>query len=234
VLVGYDLWQRRLGGTTAAVGTDLHLDSGPYTIAGVMPRGFGPPSGASMWVPIQTVTDTLPLLQRAATSYALVARLRPHTVSGGLIVQSFARLQRIDLGFSQDRLLAMELSLPAVRYPAHAERMAFVERLVASVRALPGVVAAGVTTNMPLQPLSFDSVYVVEGRPQANAADVSITAHRLVTSAYLRTLGVRLVRGRLLDEHDRDGSLPVVVITEELARQAWPGRDAIRTRRSRG
>jgi len=87
---------------------------------------------------------------------------------------------------------------------------------------------------MPLQPLSFDSVYVVEGRPQANAADVSITAHRLVTSAYLRTLGVRLVRGRLLDEHDRDGSLPVVVITEELARQAWPGRDAIRTRRSRG
>jgi len=447
-LVGYDLWQRRLGGTAAAIGTELRLDSGTYTIAGVMPRGFDVPSGASMWVPIQAVTATLPLPQRAATSYAMVARLRPGVtleqadadvkaiarrleyeypqyrrgwtyrlvslrqyllsdlsgrnrlalgtltaavgcllliccanvanlllvrgvareremavrlalgagrwrvvrlmlveggalavcggaagilvaiwlapvlaalnpiradafaavlgdfhvdarvlafavvtslatgvlfatlpalraarardiigllrrreqrsggagsgrwlgalvvaeiavacvllVNGGLIVRSFARLQRVDLGFSPDRLLTMELSLPAVRYSTHADRVAFVDRLVASVGELPGVASAGITTNAPLQPLSFDSVYVVEGRPQTNAADVPITAHRLVTPAYLQTLGVRLVRGRLLDEHDRDGSLPVAVITEELARQAWPGRDPIGRRIRRG
>ena len=61
-----------------------------------------------------------------------------------------------------------------------------------------------------------------------------ITAHRVVTPAYLQALGVRLLRGRLLDEHDRDGTLPVVVVTEALAKEGWPGEDAIGRRIRRG
>ena len=155
-------------------------------------------------------------------------------VNGTLVVQSFARLRRIDLGFDPRHLLTLELSLPASKYPTHGDRVAQVERLVSTVRAVPGVTNAGVTTNIPLQTLSFDSVFTAEGHTPTNPADVPITAHRMVTSDYLQTLGARLVNGRLLDEHDREGARPVVVITEELARQAWPGGDPIGRRIRRG
>src|SRR5204863_4300339 len=117
----------------------------------------------------------------------------------------------------------------------HEGRVRYVDEIVARVRALPGVAAAGITSNYPLQTYSFDAIFSVEGRPPANPAEVPITAHRLVTPAYLQTLGVRLLRGRLLDDHDRAGSLPVVVVSEEFARQARHGEDPVgkRVRRER-
>src|SRR6058998_2119109 len=68
-------------------------------------------------------------------------------VNGALIVQSFARLQQIDLGFDPRRLLTLELSLPASKYPTHADRVAYVDRLISAIRAIPGVATAGVTSN---------------------------------------------------------------------------------------
>jgi predicted permease len=103
-------------------------------------------------------------------------------------------------------------------------------------RNLPGVVAAGMTTNIPLErETAYDAIFDVEGRPLPNPNDVPITAHRVVTPGYLETLGVTLVRGRLIDRNDRADTLPVVVVTEELARQAWPGKDPLgqRVRRIR-
>ena len=124
----------------------------------------------------------------------------PLLAGGGLLIQSFERLQRA----------------------------AFVRQGVDRVKNIPGVGSAGITTNMPLTSfVSYDSVFTVEGHPPLNPNDVPITAHRLVTPEYLQTLGVKLVQGRLLDAHDRAEGMPVVVISEELARQGWPGEDPI-------
>jgi putative ABC transport system permease protein len=155
-------------------------------------------------------------------------------VNGSFIVQSFAKLQRVDLGFSPENLLTLQITLPVQQAGAHTDRMAAVNRVVESVRTVPGVSHAGIATNIPLQSPSIDTSFTVEGRPPRNPSDVPITAHRVVTSDYLQTLGVRLVKGRLLDEHDRDGAEPVVVISEELARQAWPNADPIGKRLRRG
>jgi putative ABC transport system permease protein len=102
------------------------------------------------------------------------------------------------------------------------------------VRRIPGVTNAGITTNIPLQSPSFDSLYTVEGKPVLNPNDVPITGHRVVTPDYLRLLGVRLTRGRLLLDSDTADAPRVVVITEELARQAWPGEDPVGRRLRRG
>ena len=155
-------------------------------------------------------------------------------VNGSLVVQSFARLQKVDLGFDPRHLLTMQIAPQARNYPTPPERLAFAERIAANISALPGVSSAGLATNMPLQHMSQDSAFTVEGRPPAHPAAVPITAHRVVTPAYLQALGVRLLRGRLLDEHDRDGTLPVVVVTEALAKEGWPGEDAIGRRIRRG
>jgi putative ABC transport system permease protein len=149
-------------------------------------------------------------------------------VGGGLVIQSFERLQHIELGFRPGKLMTLHMELSARKYGEFSQRRAFVEKLVDRVRHLPGVASAGITTNIPLDFVnSRDSIFEAEGHPTLDLSSVPITAHRLVTPAYLETLGVSLVQGRLLNEYDRAGTLPVVVISEELARQGWPGEDPL-------
>jgi putative ABC transport system permease protein len=149
-------------------------------------------------------------------------------VGGGLIVRSFNRLQHVDLGFRPDRLLTLKMILPESKYSEHRQRVAFVDQVVERVKNLPGVISAGTTTNVPLErEITYDAVFSVEGRPPANPNDVPITANRLVSPEYLKTIGVTLLKGRLIDETDRAGKPPVVVISEQLARQAWPGEDPL-------
>jgi putative ABC transport system permease protein len=157
-------------------------------------------------------------------------------ICGGLMVQSFQRLQHVSLGFHPDNLLTLKMVLPVSKYSEYRRRVAFGDEVVERARNVPGVVSAGMTTNIPLErETAYDAVFDVEGRPVANPNDVPITSHRIVTPGYLETLGISLTRGRLIDKSDRADSLPVVVVSEEFARQAWPGKDPIgkRVRRVR-
>jgi putative ABC transport system permease protein len=171
----------------------------------------------------RTTTDTQARRWLNALVIAEIAIAASLLVSGSLMVQSFGRLQRVELGFRPDHVLAMQLSLPASKYTSQPRRVEFAGRLLARVRALPGVTGAGISTNLPLDDLSYDSVFAVEGRPPAGPSEVPITAHRMVSAGYLESLGVRLLKGRLIDEGDRRDSRSVVVVTDEFARQAWPG-----------
>jgi putative ABC transport system permease protein len=152
----------------------------------------------------------------------------PLLAAGGLLIQSFEQLQRAELGFRPEHLLTMHVVPSPTKYPEFRQRVAFVRQVIDRVKNIPGVDFAGITTNMPLSTfISFDSVFAVEGHPPLSSNDVPITAHRVVTPEYLQTLGATLVKGRLLDAHDRAEGLPVVVISEELARQGWPNEDPV-------
>jgi len=157
-------------------------------------------------------------------------------ICGGLMVQSFQRLQHVSIGFNPDNLLTMKMVLPVSKYSEYRRRVIFADEVLERARNLPGVVSAGMTTNIPLErETAYDAIFDVEGRPLSNPNDVPITSHRVVTPGYLETLGVSLTRGRLIDKTDRADTLPVVVVSEEFARQAWPGTDPIgkRVRRVR-
>ena len=157
-------------------------------------------------------------------------------VCGGLMVQSFQRLQRVDLGFNPENLLTLKMALPASKYSQYRQRIAFTDQLPERMRNVPGVLSAGITTNIPLErETAYDAIFNVEGRPPPNPNEVPITSHRIVTPDYLETLGVTLIKGRLISKNDRAETLPVVVVSQEFARQAWPGEDAIgkRVRRIR-
>src|SRR6266513_5277035 len=125
-------------------------------------------------------------------------------VCGGLMVQSFQRLQHVGLGFSPDNLLTMKMVLPLSRYSEYRQRIAFADEVVERTRNLAGVVSAGTTTNIPLErETAYDAIFDVEGRPSPNPNDVPITAHRVVSPGYLETLGITLNRGRLINQNDR-------------------------------
>src|SRR5207248_1983600 len=157
-------------------------------------------------------------------------------VCGGLMVRSFHRLQYVDLGFKPDNLLTMKMVLPDPKYSSYRTRVGFANQVLERIRNLSGVIAAGTTTNIPLErEIAINAIFNVEGRPPANPNEVPITSHRVVSPDYLGTLGVTLVKGRLIEKNERAESPAVVVVSQAFARQAWPGEDAIgkRVRRVR-
>jgi putative ABC transport system permease protein len=165
------------------------------------------------------------------TEIAIAATL---LVPGGLIVQSFQALQRINLGFRPDNLLIFELALSPNRYHEHSQRVSFTQQVLQRVKALPGVVSASCTTNYPLQLFDSASPYTVEGQPPASVSAAPTTIHRLVSPNYFKTLGATLLKGRAVSEQDTSQTLPVVVVNREFARQAWSGEDPIGKRLRRG
>ena len=140
-----------------------------------------------------------------------------------MMVKSFQRLSEAKLGFRSDNLLSMELYLSEADYTQHVQRTEFTKRLLDKVASLPGVVSAGITTNIPISISSLDASYTVEGKPADDASEIPITAHRLVSPGYMETLGLTLLEGRMIEEQDRADTLRVVVISKEFANREWPG-----------
>jgi predicted permease len=153
---------------------------------------------------------------------------------GALLTKSFYRLGRLDLGFRPEHLLTMQVPLSATEYPQAEQKIAFSDRVLERVRALPGVEQAGVTTDLPMQEFSRDTVFTVEGHPPRSDSVVPIAALRHVSAGYAETLGLQLVQGRMIAPQDRAGTLPVAVISLELARQAFGSEDPIGKRLRRG
>src|SRR5690606_34571684 len=123
----------------------------------------------------------------------------------------------------------MRTSLPLERYEQHARRVAFFDRVLAGVMRLPGVVAAGYTTSVPLEWKGATSAVTLEG--VAPVAGVTYEAnHRQVSTGYLQAIGTPLITGRHFDERDNQRSQRVVIINETMARRFRPGLDPLGTR----
>lgn len=148
-------------------------------------------------------------------------------LGAALTVQSFQSLQESDLGFEPEGKLAVEVFPSSSRYDEATQRVSFVNRVLERLESLPGVSDAAMTTTIPLAISTFDAPYGVEGRRPQRTAEVPVTAHRLVTPGYLEIMGIELMDGRLLTAQDREGALRTVVISEELARRAWPDDDPL-------
>jgi putative ABC transport system permease protein len=144
----------------------------------------------------------------------------------GLTLKTLWRLASIDPGFRPAGLLTMEVTIPRSRYAERERQAEFFERVMRRVRALPGVEAAGATTNLPLSGTDMDYALREQGRDAD--PDHPMEAHfRAVSHDYLATLGVPLLRGRALSSRDDATAPPVVVINEAMAGRYWPGEDPI-------
>ena len=143
-------------------------------------------------------------------------------VGAGLMLQTLAKLQAIDIGFRPDHLLTMRTVLPKAKYKDPSTRRAFYDRVVEQVRALPGVEGVAFSSNLPFTAQGNTQGYRIEGRTQepGMANDALL---RVGTSGYLKMLGVRLLEGRLIEESDGADARPlVVVINETFAKRHWP------------
>jgi putative ABC transport system permease protein len=152
-------------------------------------------------------------------------------VAAGLMMQSFAALARLDLGFNPDKVLTFRVSGPDASYPNIETQRALVRALVDRYQRLPGVVAAGAIYQRPFEhgPVGMDTAFILEGDNETPGEG----PHRPVlnwesaTPGYFRTMEIRLVRGRLFDDRDTAKSPLVVIVSEAMAARVWPGENPI-------
>jgi len=148
-------------------------------------------------------------------------------VGAGLLLASFRRVLAVDPGFRPQGVLTASVNLPASRYPEVVERRVFVSRALEKIRSLPGVSAAGATDTIPLGGNYNDSVILAEGYQMAPGESLISPAKYVASPGYFEAMGIPLVRGRLFSEGDHQGSAPVVIVDEQLARKFWAESDSV-------
>jgi putative ABC transport system permease protein len=144
----------------------------------------------------------------------------------GLLLNSFQRIQSLDLGFREDHLLVGDVRLRRGN-EEKPSNLAYMTELVDRVKRLPGVQSAAVVQAPPLWGGGDEDSLTIEGRPALRANELQSTTINFCTPDYFHLLELRLLRGRLFDQRDGPRSMPVVVIDQALARHYFPNEDPI-------
>ena len=149
-------------------------------------------------------------------------------VGAGLLLRSFGTVMGVKLGFQTDRVIAMNVNLPQLRYPDAPARFQFFQKLEDRVRVLPGVVAVATANRMPMRG-GWSSGILIDG-----ATDYVDPDFQAVTPGYFETLGIPLLRGRALNAQDTATSVPVAVVNQAFAHQLLHDADPIGHTMTRG
>ena len=148
-------------------------------------------------------------------------------VGAGLLLRSFVTLLRVDPGFDPARTITMKVSIPTSKYTDAGHRQAFFNQLFERLDALPGVVATGGNSFLPMAGLGAATSFEIVGQPKPAAGQAPVTDVRVVTHNYFQAMGVPLLRGRAFDRRDDGTQIRRVIVNQALARKHFPGEDAI-------
>jgi len=219
--VGIDMW---------ALGFTLLVSFAAGIIIGIVPalqftrtsisetlkQGSGRTGGS----PMKQHTRKALVISEVALSLVLL-------IGAGLMIRSFWKLQNVNPGFDTSNALTMSVMLTPTRYPEPHQRLAFFDRAIEQIRAVPGVVSVGCTTTIPLGGGGSTQPFTVEGRPAGAIAEQPMAQTRYISPDYFKAIGIPLRQGRFFSDQDRDKSLPVVIISEAMARRFWPRENPI-------
>ena len=147
-------------------------------------------------------------------------------IAVGLLLTSFARLQRVKPGFEPGGVFTAQVVLPAGRYD-RAKLVAFYENLYARLSALPGSTSAAMTDRVPLTGVQGPAPVAIGGRPLPPLSERAQANRHLVSPRYFATLGIPILAGRDFDERDSSRVPHVVIVNETFARQHFPGENPI-------
>ena len=163
------------------------------------------------------------VVAQVAVSVVLVA-------SAGLLLTSLYRLQQVDPGYRDDKILSAEVFGNFTRYPSAEACLRLYEPLVERLTAQPGVVAAAVSSAVPLASVEpFLNGFEIEGGAPADADRRPNTDVTIVSAGYFDTLGIPLVSGRAFNQTDTRDAALVALISRTMARH-WGRRSPLGTR----
>jgi predicted permease len=168
---------------------------------------------------VSWITSMMVVLELALTLVLLVG--------AGLMVRSFLKLYTIDRGINTDHLLAMDIRLPATKYPTADTRRAFFDRLSPRLASIPGARSIALTTSVP----PFNAArrrFEIEGRPiEASPGQSAQAAIVTISPEFFDASGVQLRRGRGFTANDGAPGAETVVVNERFASLFLKGEDPI-------
>jgi predicted permease len=148
-------------------------------------------------------------------------------IGAGLLIRSFFQLLNVKPGFEPDHVLTANFALPPIKYPGAEQQSAFFTQVLERVRALPGVDSAGVVTPLPLSGNMMQNILTIEERPPLAPGERLVTHTCLISPDYLRAMGIPLLKGRALTEHDGKDAPNVFLVNETFVRRYFPNEDPI-------
>jgi len=163
---------------------------------------------------------------RSALITAEVAIALLLLVGSALLVKSFWNVVNVETGFNGQGVITAEMVLPGNKYPDETRTAAFYERALPAVRALPGVESAGAINEFPLTGWDAGGLFYFEGDPDPRATKRD-AGYRVVTGDYFTTMGVPLIKGRLIADTDRAGKEIVAVVNQDFVSRYLPNEDPI-------
>lgn len=198
--------------------------------------GLLPALGATSAAPARALTGS----ERALGPVGGAGRVRNALVVGqialtlvvltgaGLLLKSLARLHALDPGYEVERLTLVEIAVPPWKYEAGAAQHRLFEGVLEGVRALPGVLAATAVVSAPFSGSGgVDIMFAAEGQEPHAVADNPWLNYEGVEPDYFRALGLPILRGRGFTAADRENAPRVVIVNQSVARQMWPGENAV-------
>ena len=174
----------------------------------------------------RTDTDTGAHGTRSALVVAEVALSLVLLVAAGLMIRSFQRLHNVNAGFQASGVLTANVAVSGKQFDKSMQEVEFFNQLLEQVRALPAVQSAGLVDDIPLSGGSHQPI-AIDGRPVVAMSEQPEVDVRLISPGYMQAMRIPILRGRDISESDAAGRPGVVLISQSMAQQFWPGEDAI-------
>lgn len=146
-------------------------------------------------------------------------------VGAGLLLRSYQRLRSNDIGVPTQNVLTMRVGLPAARYKERVQQVAFFENVITRVRAIPGVVSAGLVSTAPGEGWNGDMTMIVVEHPPMPVTEMPDIQLRGADPGYFGAIQLPLLRGRLFTADERLDRANVVVLSQSAVRVLFPNQD---------
>ena len=164
---------------------------------------------------------------RNGLSMAEIALATVLLIGAGLLIRTFANLERVRLGFEPDRLVTFQLSPPPTKYPLAGGAPLLYQALLDSLRSLPGVRAAAVSSGLPFGQGNYTTHPMLTTGASVLPPEALVPIDwRIVSPGYFRTMAIPLLRGREFTDADGPAS-PVVIVSQATARRFWGDLDPL-------
>jgi len=171
---------------------------------------------------------------RAALVAAEVALSLMLMVGAGLAARSLLQLERVDTGLDADGVLTFNVIPPEASYADGASVRRFHRDVIDRLSALPGAIAVGATSHLPLSGQNVENRFTPEGWTPPSSEQAAVGGLRGVTGRFFEAIGARVIAGRAFTDADGSTSQQVAMVNEEFARRFWPGQDPIGKRLKQG
>jgi putative ABC transport system permease protein len=145
----------------------------------------------------------------------------------GLLIHSFFKMLQVDTGFVSSNVITAGLPTSTKRFPTAPQLEAYLRQVVDRIGALPGVRDVALTSAIPMEGWGWGLPFEISGQKSTDVSHRPSCYYKMVSPSYFRALGMRLTRGRLIDDHDLSGTTPATVINQTMAVRYFKNQDPI-------